>query len=106
VLAADDGRIARTHSGGLGGLSIYQLDPEEKYVYYYAHLERYAPGLTAGAPVRKGEVIGYVGTSGNAPKSAPHLHFAISRLSGDDGWWQGTPVDPYDLLAGARLAER
>ena len=98
VRAVDGGTIARLfHSKG-GGITIYQFDPSEKFSYYYAHLERYAPGLKEGDPVRKGQVIGYVGTSGNAPKDTPHLHFAIFRLTADKRWWEGTPIDPYDVL--------
>ena len=98
VKAVDDGRIARLFHSKAGGITIYQFDPSERYCYYYAHLERYAPGLTEGEQVRRGQVIGYVGTSGNAPKDTPHLHFAIFRLTADKRWWEGTPIDPYDVL--------
>jgi murein DD-endopeptidase MepM/ murein hydrolase activator NlpD len=81
-----------------GATTIYQFDPTEQYCYYYAHLERYADGLREGDKVRKGQVIGYVGTSGNAPKSTPHLHFAIFKLTAEKHWWEGTPIDPYDVL--------
>ena len=77
---------------------IWQFDPSERYCYYYAHLERYADGLRDGDTVKKGQVIGYVGTSGNAPKNTPHLHFAIFKLTSDKHWWEGTPIDPYDIL--------
>jgi peptidoglycan LD-endopeptidase LytH len=98
VLAADDGSIARLAENRLGGLTIYQFDPAKRRVYYYAHLQGYARGLAEGAAVRSGDVIGYVGTTGNAPEHAPHLHFAVTALEEGEDWWEGTPLDPYDLL--------
>jgi len=98
VIAAEDGRIARLFNSKAGGLTIYQFDPTSTYCYYYAHLERYASSLAEGAEVRRGEVIGYVGTSGNAPKDTPHLHFAIFKLTDKKQWWQGMPIDPYAVL--------
>lgn len=98
VKAVEDGRVARLFYSKAGGITIYQYDPSEKYCYYYAHLERYADGLREGDYVRKGQVIGYVGTSGNAPKNTPHLHFAIFELTEQKRWWEGTPLDPYDVL--------
>jgi peptidoglycan LD-endopeptidase LytH len=98
VRAVEEGVIARLFHSKAGGITIYQFDPTERYCYYYAHLERYADGLREGARVRKGQVIGYVGTSGNAPKDTPHLHFAVFRLTAEKRWWEGTPIDPYDVL--------
>jgi peptidoglycan LD-endopeptidase LytH len=98
VKAVEDGKIARLFFSKSGGITIYQFDPTSTFCYYYAHLERYAEGLGEGAHVRKGDVIGYVGTSGNAPKDTPHLHFAIFRLTEAKHWWEGTPIDPYDVL--------
>jgi murein DD-endopeptidase MepM/ murein hydrolase activator NlpD len=98
VKAVEDGRIARLFLSKAGGTTIYQFDPSEKYCYYYAHLDRYADGLREGDQVRRGQVIGYVGVSGNAPKNTPHLHFAIFRLTDEKHWWEGTPIDPYDIL--------
>lgn len=98
VVAVEDGTIAKLFLSKAGGNTIYQFDPAREYAYYYAHLERYADGLREGQPVRRGEIIGYVGTSGNAPKNTPHLHFAVFRLTADKHWWQGTPIDPYDIL--------
>jgi murein DD-endopeptidase MepM/ murein hydrolase activator NlpD len=95
VLAVEDGKIAKLFTSNAGGLTIYQFDPSEKYVYYYAHLDRYASGLTEGMSVEKGDVIGTVGTTGNAPKNTPHLHFAISKLDPDKRWWGGTALDPF-----------
>jgi murein DD-endopeptidase MepM/ murein hydrolase activator NlpD len=98
VRAVENGKIARLFESKAGGMTIYQFDPTEQFCYYYAHLERYADGLHEGDPVRKGQIIGYVGTSGNAPKNTPHLHFAIFRLTAEKHWWEGTPIDPYDIL--------
>lgn len=98
VRAVEDGTIARLFFSKAGGVTIYQFDPSTNFCYYYAHLERYADGLREGQAVRKGQVIGYVGTSGNAPKDTPHLHFAIFRLTPEKRWWEGTPIDPYDVL--------
>jgi murein DD-endopeptidase MepM/ murein hydrolase activator NlpD len=98
VLAAVDGRIVKLFSSAAGGLTIYQFDDEERYCYYYAHLDSYAPDLTEGQVVVRGQVIGFVGTTGNAPPDTPHLHFAINRLGPDKKWWDGEPLDPIDFL--------
>lgn len=98
VLAVEDGKVARLFLSDAGGITIYQFDPTETYCYYYAHLERYADGLKEGAPIKRGQVIGYVGTTGNAPRDTPHLHFAIFKMTDDKHWWQGTPLDPYSVL--------
>lgn len=98
IRAVENGRIARLFQSRAGGITIYQFDPSERFCYYYAHLERYASGLREGQEVRQGEIIGYVGTSGNAPENAPHLHFAVYRLTDEKRWWEGTPIDPYDIL--------
>ena len=98
ILAVEDGRIARLFLSDAGGITIYQFDPSETYCYYYAHLERYADGLKEGAPIKRGQVIGYVGTTGNAPRDTPHLHFAIFKMTDEKKWWQGTAIDPYSVL--------
>jgi murein DD-endopeptidase MepM/ murein hydrolase activator NlpD len=98
ILAVEEGTIARLFSSKLGGTTVYQFDPATRYVYYYAHLERYADGLREGDRVQRGEVLGYVGTSGNAPKNTPHLHFAIFLLTEKKQWWRGTPINPYEVL--------
>jgi peptidoglycan LD-endopeptidase LytH len=98
VLAVEDGTIARLFESKAGGTTVYQFDPTIRYAYYYAHLERYANGLQEGHHVQRGQVLGYVGTSGNAAKDTPHLHFAVFRLTEKKRWWQGTPIDPYELL--------
>jgi murein DD-endopeptidase MepM/ murein hydrolase activator NlpD len=98
VRAADDGTVAKLFTSVPGGLTIYQFDPDERFAYYYAHLDRYAEGLREGMRVRRGDLIGYVGTSGNAPADAPHLHFAVFRLGPEKQWWKGEAVDPFDAL--------
>lgn len=99
VHAVDDGTIARLyHSAGGGGITIYQFDPSRTFSYYYAHLDRYAEGLREGQRVRRGELIGYVGSTGNASPSAPHLHFAIFRMTPERQWWKGDPINPYDVF--------
>ena len=98
VVAVEDGVIRKLFLSQPGGITVYQYDPTESYAYYYAHLQRYASGLEEGRRVRRGQVLGYVGTSGNAPSDTPHLHFAIYRLGADKRWWEGTPLDPYRVL--------
>ncbi len=98
VVAAEAGRIARLFTSQQGDLTIYQFDPTATYCYYYAHLDRYAPGLVEGAAVRRGQLLGQVGTTGNAGADAPHLHFAIFRLGPEKRWWQGAAINPYPLF--------
>jgi murein DD-endopeptidase MepM/ murein hydrolase activator NlpD len=98
VKAVEDGTVARLFNSKAGGITVYQFDPTERFCYYYAHLDRYADNLKEGDRVRKGQVIGYVGVTGNAPKDTPHLHFAVFRLTDAKRWWEGTPIDPYDIL--------
>ena len=95
VHAIEDGTIAKLFDSKAGGHTIYQFDPTERFAYYYAHLDRYADGLREGQRVAGGDVIGYVGTSGNAPPGTPHLHFAIFDLGSEKRWWKGEAVDPY-----------
>ena len=95
VHAVDGGSIAKLFTSKAGGLTIYQFDPSGRLCYYYAHLERYADGLKDGQTVLQGDVIGYVGTTGNAPPNTPHLHFAVFELNADKHWWQGRAIDPY-----------
>ena len=99
VLAVDDGRVAKLFESAAGGNTLYQFDASGNFAYYYAHLDRYAPGLREGAAVSRGDVIGYVGSTGNAPAGAPHLHFTIFRLGADRKWWKGEAVNPYPYLA-------
>ncbi|MGV3517502.1 M23 family metallopeptidase [Luteitalea sp.] len=98
VVAVDDGRVARLFRSDAGGLTVYQFDPSQRIAYYYAHLRDYAAGLAEGQPVARGQVLGYVGSTGNARPDAPHLHFAIFVLGPERRWWEGTPIDPYVVL--------
>lgn len=100
VLAVADGHIEKLFESKLGGLTLYQFDPEGRFAYYYAHLQAYAPGVMEKKAVRRGDVIGYVGATGNADPAAPHLHFAVFALGPERAWWKGTPINPYPLLAG------
>jgi murein DD-endopeptidase MepM/ murein hydrolase activator NlpD len=95
VHAVESGTIAKLFTSKAGGLTIYQFDPGGRLCYYYAHLERYADGVKEGQGVSQGDIIGYVGTSGNAPPNTPHLHFAVFELNADKRWWQGKAIDPY-----------
>lgn len=99
VLAVADGHIEKLFDSERGGLTIYQFEPSEKYAYYYAHLQRYADGLAEKRSIRRGQIIGYVGSTGNASPAAPHLHFAIFLLGPKRRWWEGTAINPYPVLA-------
>jgi murein DD-endopeptidase MepM/ murein hydrolase activator NlpD len=96
VVAVADGSIARLMTSAAGGIAVYQWSGDQRVVYYYAHLQGYAPDLAEGRPVARGQVLGYVGTTGNAPPNTPHLHFAITRVE-KGGLWGGAPVDPYPI---------
>jgi murein DD-endopeptidase MepM/ murein hydrolase activator NlpD len=98
VLAAADGKVVKLFISKPGGITLYQFDASEKFAYYYAHLDRYAPGVVEGKVLKRGELLGYVGTSGNADPAAPHLHFAVFELEPAKEWWKGAPQNPYPLL--------
>jgi murein DD-endopeptidase MepM/ murein hydrolase activator NlpD len=100
VFAVDDGKIAKLFNSKPGGITIYQFDRAEKVAYYYAHLSAYAPDLAEGQVVKRGELIGFVGSTGNASTNAPHLHFAVFVLGPEKRWWEGTAVNPFPLLGG------
>ncbi len=100
VIAVADGKVVKLFNSKPGGLTVYQFDLDEKLAYYYAHLDSYAPGLAEGQQLKRGELVGYVGTSGNANPATPHLHFAIFVLSPEKRWWKGTAINPYPLLTG------
>ena len=102
VLAVDDGRVVKLFLSKPGGVTLYQFDPHDEFVYYYAHLDRYADGVTEGDNVRKGQIIGYVGSTGNALPDAPHLHFAILRLGPEQQWWRGTAINPFLVWRNAK----
>ena len=104
VVSTDDGRIIKLARNAAGGITIYATDSHERFIYYYAHLERYEDGVTEGMRLAKGQVIGYVGTTGNAPANAPHLHFQAMRARDVRRWWEGEPLDvrPYLVEEGQR----
>jgi murein DD-endopeptidase MepM/ murein hydrolase activator NlpD len=100
VLAVADGTIEKLFDSERGGLTVYQFEPGGTYCYYYAHLQRYADGLAEKQAVKRGDVIGYVGHTGNASPDAPHLHFEIHRLGPEKQWWKGESLNPYPVLRG------
>ena len=101
VLAAAPGKVEKLFfSKGGGGITVYVRSPDSRYIFYYAHLQEYAPGLEEGQVVKQGDRLGTVGSSGNANPAGPHLHFAVHRMDPQDDWHQGSPVNPYPLLVG------
>jgi murein DD-endopeptidase MepM/ murein hydrolase activator NlpD len=100
VLAVADGSVEKLFDSERGGLTVYQFEPSGRYAYYYAHLQRYADGLAEKQTIRRGQVLGYVGSTGNADPGAPHLHFEIHRLGPEKQWWKGESLNPYPLLRG------
>lgn len=103
VLSITKGTIFRMSQNALGGITLYELDEFGKFVYYYAHLERYSDIVTVGANVKQGDVVGYVGTSGNAPPDTPHLHLQAMRIAASNKpWWAGAPVDVRPFLTEVR----
>jgi murein DD-endopeptidase MepM/ murein hydrolase activator NlpD len=98
VVAADSGRVLRVRPNALGGNTIYTSDPQGRVVYYYAHLDAYQAGLVEGAMIARGDTLGIVGTTGNAPRDTPHLHFQVMRMPSDGRYWDGDPINPYPLL--------
>ena len=98
VLAATNGEIIRLFQSERGGTTIYQVSPDRKLVFYYAHLQRYADGLTVGKLARQGEVIAFVGDTGNAGAGNYHLHFSISITADPKRYWEGQNINPYPLL--------
>lgn len=101
VFAVDDGKLVKLFHSVPGGITAYQFDPQSRLAYYYAHLDRYADGLKEGMELKRGDLIGYVGSSGNASPEAPHLHFAVFVLGPERLWWKGEPVNPYAALRAA-----
>ena len=102
VVATDDGRIAKLFLSKIGGITLYQFDPTGEYAYYYAHLDRYAESIAEGDNLRKGQLIVYVGSTGNARPDAPHLHLAVFRLGPERQWWRGTPINPFLIWRNAK----
>lgn len=101
VIAAAPGRVEKLFlSQGGGGITAYIRSDDGRWIYYYSHLQGYAPGLAEGQHVKRGQLIGRVGYTGNANPTGPHLHFAINRMEPGQRWWEGSPINPYPLLAG------
>ena len=100
VLAVADGHVEKLFDSKQGGLTLYQFNPEGTRAYYYAHLQGYAAGIAEKKMLKRGEVIGYVGSTGNANPAAPHLHFAVFQLGPEKQWWKGEAINPYPLLGG------
>ena len=104
MIAAADGTIEKLFNSVRGGITIYERSADQNWVYYYAHLSAYAPGLAEGQQVKRGQVIARVGHTGDASAAGPHLHFAINRMAPGERWWNGTAVNPYPLLAGKQAS--
>lgn len=100
VFAVADGHVEKLFDSEQGGITLYQFDATRTFAYYYAHLDRYADGIAEGRALKQGDLIGYVGFTGNASPDGPHLHFAVFALGPDKQWWNGTAVNPYPLLGG------
>ncbi len=98
VLAATDGEIVRLFQSDRGGTTIYQLSPDKKLLFYYAHLQSYAAGVAVGKFARQGEVIAYVGDTGNSGTGNYHLHFSVAILADPKRYWEGHNINPYPLL--------
>jgi murein DD-endopeptidase MepM/ murein hydrolase activator NlpD len=106
ILSADDGKILRMSTSTLGGISMYTVDTNGRIVYYYAHMERYNDAMSPGRSIVRGDTLGFVGTTGNAPKNTPHLHFQVMRWPSDGKYWNGEPINPFDVLGGVRHSQR
>lgn len=102
VLAVADGTLVKLFNSKQGGLTLYQFNVGETKAYYYAHLDHYADGMVEGMSLGRGEIIGFVGSTGNASPDAPHLHFAVFALGPEKKWWQGDAINPFPLLTGTR----
>ena len=105
VFAVADGFVEKLFDSRQGGITLYQFDTTRTFAYYYAHLDRYADGMTEGRALRQGDLVGYVGVSGNANPDGPHLHFAVNVLGPEKSWWKGTPINPYPLMGGRDAAQ-
>ena len=104
VIAAADGTIEKLFNSVRGGMTIYERSNDQRWIYYYAHLSAYAPGLAEGQRVKQGQIIARVGHTGDASAAGPHLHFAINQMAQGERWWNGTPINPYPLLAGKKAS--
>ncbi|MBW3649844.1 MAG: M23 family metallopeptidase [Actinobacteria bacterium] len=98
--------VVRLSNGGLGGLSTYVVQPDGTY-FYMAHLAGWPPGLRDGQSVAVGDIVGYVGTSGNATGGSPHLHFevhpAVKVVTVGKGKRQTTKIVPAPVRPGTVL---
>jgi len=101
VFAVVPGTIRKLFLSRPGGLTIYLFDKQERFCYYYGHLDAYHQDLRQGDKVKAGELLAYVGSTGNADPRVPHLHMAIFELGPEKKWWNGTPLNPYPLLIAA-----
>lgn len=102
VIAAADGTVVRLFQSAKGGTTLYVRGTDERTIYYYAHLDRYADGITENKFVRRGELLAYVGDTGNAGAGNYHLHFAIWTVDDPKRFWDGNNINPYPLLTGKR----
>jgi len=100
VVAANDGHVVKLFTSKPGGLTVYEFDPQDKVIYYYAHLDSYAPGLAEGQVLHRGDPIGFVGSTGDASADAPHLHFEVEVLGPAKQWWHATSINPYGRFDG------
>ena len=98
VVSATDGRVLKLFTSVAGGTMVYAADASDKFILMYAHLDRYADGVADKIPLKRGQLLGYVGSTGDAAGGPTHLHFAIARGRPSVAWWKGTPVNPYPLL--------
>ena len=98
VLAVADGTVLKLFASARGGTTLYELGTDGHTIYYYAHLDRYAAGTAEGKALRQGDVIGYVGNTGNAGAGNYHLHFEITTTNDPRRYWAGTPQNPFPLL--------
>lgn len=106
VVAAADGSVVKLFTSVRGGLTVYEFDPTSTVEYYYAHLDGYAPGLTEGMALRRGDPVGFVGSTGDANPAAPHLHFEIAVLGPEKTWWKATDINPYPILTGRQTLQQ
>lgn len=103
VVASAPGRLERMFRSDAGGNTVYIRSEDRETIFYYAHLGDYAPGLTEGQQVRRGQRLGTVGTTGHAEPGEPHLHFEVMRTTPNAEWWEpATSVNPYPLLVRQR----
>jgi peptidoglycan LD-endopeptidase LytH len=106
ILSADDGKILRMSTSALGGICMYTVDAQSRLVYYYAHMDHYNDAMSPGRTIVRGDTLGFVGTTGNAPKDTPHLHFQVMRWAADGKYWNGEPIDPFEALGGVAKEHR